>query len=112
MALLNKTQVTQAGVAPATVAAGGGGDEFYPDENTWLEVTNGGGAPINVTVSTPKTHHGKAIADDVVAVPAGATRKLGPYPAEDYANPADGKADVSYSGVTAVTVGCYELARG
>lgn len=112
MGLLNKQQVTQAGLTPAFVAAGAGGDEFYPGDDTYLEVINGGGAPINVTVVTPKTHRGKAIADDVVAVPAGGRKKLGPYPAEDYANSADGKADVTYSATAAVTVGCFELAAG
>jgi hypothetical protein len=44
-----------------------------------LHVLNGGGSSINVTVQTPLTVDGKAVADDVVAVPAGEDRFIGPY---------------------------------
>lgn len=109
MALLAKQQITEAGLAPAFVAAGGTGDEFEPGENTYLEVINGSGASVDVTVVTPKTHHGHAVADNVTAVPAGQRRKIGPLAKEDYANPADGKADVTYSATGSVTVGCFTL---
>ena len=44
-----------------------------------LHVINGGGSPINVTVQTPMTIDGKAVADDVIAVTNAEDRFIGPF---------------------------------
>lgn len=110
MAVLNPQKITRAGLNPSYAAAGAGGDEFIPDKDTYLHVKNGSGGSLNVTIVTPReAFDGAAIADTVVAVPASGERLIGPFPAEHYASPADGKADITYSGVTSLTVAVLKL---
>lgn len=115
MAHLTKQSVTIVGLAPALVAAAGGGDTFDPDQDTWIEVKNAGGSPITVTVATPKLDPktGLAEADVTVSVPATTgERKIGPFPYETFADPANqGRAAITYSAVTSVTVGAFSAPR-
>lgn len=112
MADLTTQVITRDSIVPSFAAASGGGDKFIPDDDVYLEVINGGGAPVNVTIVTPKTEDGEAIADRVVAVANGARRKIGPFPKSLFGNPADsGKAAITYSGVTSVTIGVFKLQR-
>jgi hypothetical protein len=111
MATLTTQSVTRAGLAQTFAAAAGGGDSFTPDKDTWIEVVNGGGSPITVTIVTPGTSYGLALADAGGSVTNGTTRKFGPFPAEAFADPTDGLADITYSGVTSVTVGVFKLAQ-
>ena len=108
MAVLAVQQIATSGLNPAFVAAAGGGDEFPNIGREFLEVINGGGGSINVTLVTTGTVDGEPIADRVVAVPNGERRRIGPFPTGTY-NAADGNVDVSYSGVTSVTVGVFRL---
>lgn len=49
-------------------------------EHMWLEVTNSAGASGTITLNTPGTVQGRAIADDTVTIPASANRRrLGPF---------------------------------
>jgi len=72
-----------------------------------LHVKNGGGGSINVTVQTYKTVEGRAIADDVIAVAAGAEKMIN---LKSYdllirtVAPDTGYAYVDFSAVTSVTV--------
>lgn len=112
MAALTTQNVNNvAGLQQAPVAAAGGGDTFTPGDRTWLEVTNGGGAPITVTLGTwPDTSEwGTAIPDQPVTVTNGTTKKIGPLVGSRYANPATNIGSISYSGVTSVTVGVYSI---
>lgn len=113
MATLATQTVTRAGLRKdnALVAANAGGDKFVPDKDTTLEVNNGSGGAITVTIVTPGTTFGEAIADRAVSVPAGQRYEIGPFPAELFANPADGLADITYSGVTTLTVGVFKRAQ-
>ena len=98
----------------ATVAAAGGGDAAPCSKDNWLEVINGGGGSINVTIAIPASASGFANAaytNTVVAVAAGARKKIGPLTPQLYQDPTTGLATITYSGVTSVTVGCYSLAE-
>ena len=112
MAVLATQTITRAGIAETLSAAAGGGDEFTPGDGVYIKVANGGGSSITVTVPTPRDVRGQAIADLAVSVPNGSHRLIGPLPTHDYANPTDGKGDITYSGVTSVTVGVFELSTG
>lgn len=111
MATLTVNSVTRAGVTDTLVAAAGGGDSFLPDREVFIRVVNGGGSPITVTVETKNTSFGHAVADVSVSVTNGESRIIGPFPAEVFADPTDGLADITYSGVTSVTVGAFKLAQ-
>lgn len=112
MATLTVTSpISRDGVAAAPVAAtaGGGGDEFANDGRTYLEVTNGGGSPITVTLDIKPTVDGGAVTDRTVAVAAGARKRIGPFPPKLYNDSTTGRAKVTYSGVTSVTVEAFKV---
>jgi len=109
MATLTVQQVTLAGVVPTTASAAGGGDKFAPGDNTWFEITNGGGGSITVTFDnvTPSNYG----SDDnvAVAVAAAATKRFGPFNPNRWAAAADGLVAVTCSGVTTVTVAVWRV---
>ena len=111
MAVLATQLVTRAGVAPTYAAAAGGGDRFTPGPATWLHVKNASGGAITVTVVTPRNDAwGNTIADNTISVPATTgERVIGPFPAEAYGSVTDGLADITYSGVTSLTIGCFSV---
>ncbi len=65
------------------------GDQFTVANNgrTWLRVKNGATA-LNITIQTPVTLDGNALADRVVAVPANEERDILLSPREVYGDPA------------------------
>jgi hypothetical protein len=69
-------------------------------------VTNGSGAPINVTAQTPQTVAGLAVAEQIVAVAAGATALIGPFPKGTYGQLSgadEGRVYIDYSAQASVT---------
>lgn len=116
MATLTVNQVIPTGFRDdnALVAAAGGGDAFAPGDRTFLRVNNGGGGAITVTIATPATVDAGggatlAIADGGGSVTNAQSRLFGPFPASLYADPSTGLVNVTYSGVTTVTVGAFKL---
>jgi hypothetical protein len=109
MATLTVYTSDDAGTAVTFAAAAGGGDQMPNNGKTILMVTNGGGGSIDVTVTPQATvFGGYSLANVVVAVAAGATKILGPY-APEYFNNSSGRAVITYSGVTSVTVAALGL---
>lgn len=102
------------GTNPAPVAASAGGDSILnPRGNAVIRVANGGGSSINVTLAATITSRPgdgtfppQAVGNKVVAVPAGATRLIGPIPPAF--NDGNNRVQVTYSGVTTVTIEAYE----
>lgn len=89
------------------VAAAGGGDTAQCGAGVLLAVKNGDASPHTVTIVTPGTVDGLAVADRAVVVAAGQTFVI---PLTDrYRNPSTGRAAISYDGVTAVTVGVFRV---
>lgn len=109
MALLAKQTVGLAGLAPTYVAANVGGDTFGPGNNVCIHVKNGSAGALTVTLVTPGNVVGQAVADVAVSVPAGGERLIGPLPGSLFARAADGLGDITYSGVTSLTVAVFEL---
>jgi hypothetical protein len=104
MAALTTQTISPIGSAVVPVAAANSGDTAACGDRNVLQVTNGGGASINVTFAVPGTDKfGNAKPDNVVAVAAGAT-KIVPLREADYADPTTGRAVITYSAVTSVTV--------
>ena len=97
-----------AGSAYALVAASVGGDQVPVGTDNALIVTNGGGSSITVTIVDPNsTKYGLANPDPTVTVPNGQSRIIGPFQS-DLAN-ANQCADITYSGVTSVTVAAIQI---
>lgn len=108
MAILTVAAVSRAGVDAAGAAADVAGDSFPNTGAEFLLVKNGDAAPINVTLDIKATLDGAAVTDPVVAVAAGATMLIGPFPRGIY-NDANGRVSVGYSAVTTVTVKALKL---
>lgn len=102
MAALATTTVGLTGAAVAYTAAAGGGDDCQTGAGVLLLVKNGDASDHTVTLATPGTVNGLAIADRAVAVAAGAEMAI-PI-TNDYRNPATGRASITYDAVTSVTV--------
>lgn len=108
MATLTPTAVTPTGVVePTLVAAAGGGDQFTNDGRTWLKITNGGGAPITVTIVSQRACDQGTVHSIVNSVTNATTELMGPF--SDRYNDATGFVQVTYSAVTSVTVGTLRL---
>jgi len=104
MATLTVLNVVNTGLIDALVAAAGGGDAFPNDGATFFEVLNSSGAPITVTFVSQATDDGLALTDLAVVVAAGERRHCGPFKKRIY-NDSTGLVQVTYSGVTTLTVG-------
>lgn len=109
MALLTPVAIrrTSNGRDLVGAAAAGGGDTFINNGRELLHIKNASVSPITVTVVTPGTVDGGAIADLAIVVPAGATHMAGPFPPQNYndTGAVGGLVSLTYSGVTTLTVG-------
>ncbi len=110
MATLATQLVTRAGVIPSYAAAAGGGDAFTPGPTVWLHAKNASGGSITITVVTSKTDAiGNPVADNTIAIAAGAEKAFGPFPYEHYADNATGLGSITYSGTTSLTIGAFSV---
>lgn len=98
--------ITADGLAAAMTAPSVDGDIVDAGGGVFITVDNASGAPITVTLQTPSTSYGLAIADRAVTVAAGATKDI-PVP-RYLRQPSDAatgpnQALVDYSAVASVT---------
>ena len=101
---LTVQQAVRTGVTPTYNSASANNNTFANDGHTIIEVKNTSGSPINVTIETPGTVDGNAVADLVVAVPATSGDKIiGPFPPSIY-NQTGGVIYLDWSATTNVTV--------
>lgn len=84
------------------VAATSGGDDAPTGAGLLLIVKNADASAHVVTLVTPGTVSGLAIADRTVSVAAGTTELI-PLTG-DYRDPSTGRASITYDGVTSVSV--------
>jgi hypothetical protein len=93
-------------VAAQATAAASGGDTAPVGPGRFLYVNNGAASPITVTVATPGTVSGVGIADPTYVVAAG---KHAIIPLANIFRGANGRAAITYSSATTVTVKPFEL---
>lgn len=99
-------QIVRTGLTPVLAAANADGSYVPNDGRTYLEVANSG-VETTVTVDTPGTVDGLAVANLAVVVPATTGRKkIGPFPPDTYNQP-DGTIKVTFSQVTGITIGAF-----
>jgi len=117
MADLTIQDVVEGGLAATYAAASAGGDAVLNlAGDVFLHVRNGDAAQHTVTVTVQETSHEVAgfgamsKANLQVAIPAGAEAFIGPFPRAAF-NDANGNVQISYDGVTNVTVAALKLAR-
>lgn len=100
---------TKSGAVITTASANVDGNYFNNDGRSYLQVTNGGGSSINVTVASPITCSQGGTHPEVVAVGAGVTKILGSFDKNQFNDPVTGRVNVTYSAVTSVTVAVVSL---
>jgi hypothetical protein len=106
---LTVQQISRSGLGPAYTAANVDGHSVdNRNQKLFLHVKNGSASSINVTVVTPATVEGLAVADLVVAVPNGGERMIGPFSNRPF-NQTDGTIHVDFSAVTTVTVAAFKI---
>ncbi|MFZ3494622.1 hypothetical protein ACODT5_15585 [Streptomyces sp. 5.8] len=107
MAILASQRMPLSGLQPTYSAAAGGGDQAPVGEKLYLHVRNGGGGSVTVTLATPGTVGDLAVADAAQAVPASGAAF---FPLKSvFRDPTTGRAAITYSGVTTVTVAVVQL---
>ena len=99
-------KIVPTGLAPSLTAPTANGDAIKPGSQ-FVWVNNASGGSINVTAQTPQKVEGLDVAENIVAVPAGTQRLIGPFATGTYARPSGG-ADpgmvyIDYSAVASVT---------
>ncbi|MFJ8140653.1 hypothetical protein [Streptomyces sp. NPDC096013] len=102
MAALSTQVPPLAGLAITFASAAAGGDTCLTGAGVVLLVKNGDSASHTVTLVTPGTVNGLAIADRPVPVAAGAMEAI-PVTA-DYRDPSTGRASITYDAVTSMQV--------
>lgn len=109
MATLTVTDISLSGITPSYASAAAGGDEFAnPDGQAFYHIKNGGVSSVTVTFAAQATVDGLTVSDVAITVPAGEERIVGPF-SRTYMNDANGRVQVTYSGVTSVTVAAFRL---
>jgi hypothetical protein len=103
------TSLTRAGIVDALAAANVDGHTIDNSaERMWIEVLNGSGASINVTIDVVVSVDGLSVTDRVVAIAAGVRKKIGPFLSNIY-NDGNGDILVTFSAVTDVTIGAFSI---
>lgn len=105
MANIVVTGAAASGKALTTQAAASGGDTLVNDGQTLLYVNNGSAASVNVTITAAKPCSHGFMHDEVIAVPAGVNRYIGPFPPARFGT----AVNIEYSAVTTVTVGAIKV---
>lgn len=108
MPLLTVQTIDRDGLTPVLVAADVGGDKFVNTGKEFINVLNGSGAPITVTLDIRNTVDAQVVTDRAISVPAGGTKFIGPIPPTIY-NDANGEVDITYSAVGSLTIGIVKL---
>lgn len=103
MAILTVATVTRAGLDVVGVAADAAGDEWANTGQEFVEIKNGSAGSINATLDIKPNIDGAAVTDPVVAIAAGVTKIIGPFPPGLY-NDANNRAKVTCSAVASVTI--------
>jgi hypothetical protein len=105
MAQLAITPINRTGVLSSTAGAAATattGDTFPNDGNTFLEIVNGGGSTITVTITPVRTVDGSIPAAKVISIPTTIRAMIGPFAPADY-NDTNGLVTFICSAVTTVT---------
>ena len=101
MATYTAEAMTVAGTA-LTSRTAASGDKITPDDNLFLIITNGGGAPMTVTVTVVGNNsYGEANPDPVKTITNATTKAVKLL--REWADPADGLIALTWSATTSVT---------
>jgi hypothetical protein len=111
MAALTTNVIPNAGLRfdNILVAAAGGGDDAETGAGVFLVVKNASGSPITVTIATPEVFDGDLQMDNRAVSVAATTGQSFIALTNRYRDPTTGRATITYSGVTSLTVGVFRV---
>lgn len=108
MATLTTQSVTTAGLAATySTPTATTGDRFLPAAGTFIHIKNGNASSCTITLTTPFTMDGLALADRVITVP-GTTERFIAVPDTLYRS-SDGLGDFVVAPITTVTVAVVRI---
>jgi hypothetical protein len=109
---LTVNEIDKDGLIVSLSAANADGHSVAADRNaaSYIEVLNGSGSSITVTIQTPATAGGLAIADRTVSIGAGVRQKISLEDRDLYVRD-DGTIYVDFSAVTTVTCGAFKISK-
>jgi len=108
--------IVQTGLERTLAAANTDGSKFLNTGREMIEVVNGAGSDITVTINynpdnkSTLNPSGLAVTDRAVVVTAGENRLIGPFPPSQFSDSTN-FAHFTYSAVTSVTVSVLRLAN-
>jgi hypothetical protein len=105
MALVAVQQTSTSGLVAATYSAAttGPGDTVVPGVGRFIHVKNGSGGSLTVTLVTPETRDGNAVADKTIAFTTGQEGFIATPDNSTYKDPSTGLTTITWSTVTSVT---------
>jgi len=103
MATLTAQTVVRAGLKATYASCAAEGDEFVNTGDEFIHIINAAVADQTVTIATPATVDGLAVADRAVVITASEERMIGPFPSSTY-NDSAAKVQLTYSAVVTLTI--------
>lgn len=105
--------IGRAGINLTTLAAAADatGDNFANTGSEFLYVNNASAGTITLTLVGQQTVDGQTVTNRTVAIPTVNAMLIGPFPVGIY-NDANGRANVTWSGVTSTTIVACKLTPG
>jgi hypothetical protein len=107
--VVTATALSRAGITDTlpTTPDGTNGNKIAFNPTMWVEVNNGSGSPITVTLDITRIVDGQAVTDPTVTINAGVRKKIGPF-TDDYRQ-TDDYIWLTFSAVTSVTMAAFKL---
>lgn len=105
---LTVSPIVRTGLVLTAAAANAEGNFFHNDGKTFLYAKNAHTADWILTFDTPGTVDGLAVAQRAITVADGTEVLIGPFPTNIY-NDANSRVQVTYDGITALTVKALRL---
>lgn len=104
MATLITQTISQAGMSPSLQAATITGDSYTPESNVFLLFKNGDTNPHVATIHTTASIFGQPISNIAVSLAAGSEVLVGPFDPAEVQQSGSTLANITYDGVTSITV--------
>ncbi len=109
MAELTVRNILITGLVKAALDAVNLTDTFDNDGKTYIEVANGAGSAITVTITGQVNLQFGTSATKTVSVPAGETFVIGPFPEKYYNTDGANEVSVDYSSITTITAAAFSV---